>query len=208
MSLPDNRIRLPSVKIDFDLDVGTTGQDHDTYPAPQAQARFDHMRMYLIGLLSQQSSFSEPTQKRDGTPWFDLNSMSLKIYMNGSWESYSEAIALTSDTQPLTLATWYTTVNEALSSLAPEILFGGKAQSITSEIPIPESVRSALFSDSRAFVAVNGTAIDPRSVSFIGSPIPTLLRLSNHELEANDEFFVCIRRVPTSTFVVQDEVAS
>ena len=206
MTLPDNRIRLPSVKIDFDTEVGTTGQDHDTYPAAQAQARFDHMRMYLIGLLSQQSSFSEPVQKRDGTPWFDLNDGTLKIYYNNEWMAYSQAIALDTNTPPLTLAAWYATVNESLSSLAPEIVYGGKSNNITSEISIPETVRALIYTDSRAFVTVNGSAIDPRTVSFIGSPTPTLIRLSNHELEKDDEYFVSIRRVPSSTFVTQDVV--
>ncbi len=206
MPLPDNRIRLPAVKIDFDTEVGTTSQDHDTYPAPQAQARYDHMRMYLIGLLSQQSSYSEPTQKRDGTPWFDLNTLALKIWLNGEWQLYSAVIPLTVGTQTLTLADWYATVNESLVSLAPEVVFGGKADSVTSDITIPSALRSALYDDSRAFIVVNGTSIDPRSVTFIGSPTPTIIRMANHELEANDEFYVTIRRVPVTTFSTSDVI--
>ena len=204
MSLPDNRIRLPSAKIDFVTDVGVTGQDHDNYPAPQAQARFDHMRMYLIGLLAQQSSYTEPTEKRDGTPWFDLTTLSLKIYLNGEWAPYSSVIALTTTSPIVTLSDWYASTNEALASLAAEIVFGGKATSVSSDVTIPEPLRSSIYSNSKAFVFVNGVAIDPRTVSFIGSPSPTLLRFSDHELESGDEFFVSIRRIPVSTFYTQD----
>ena len=65
--------------IDFVADVGIASQDHDNYPPPQGQARFDHMRMAIIALLSQQASFSEPTQYRDGTPWFDLTDQTWNI---------------------------------------------------------------------------------------------------------------------------------
>ena len=115
MALPDNRIRLPAVKIDFANDVGLASQDHDTYPPAGGQARFDHMRMYLIGLLSQQSSYDEPTQKRDGTPWFDYNTLSLKIWLDGSWRPYSDTIQLTDE---LNLTQWYSQVSLALSTLS------------------------------------------------------------------------------------------
>jgi hypothetical protein len=165
------------------------------------------MRMFLIGLLAQQSSFTEPSQKRDGTPWYDLNNGTLKIYVNNEWVSYSSVIGLTTDSPPLTLASWYASVSESLSSLAPELIFGGKSENITSEIPIPESIRALIYTDSRAFVTINGLSLDPRTASFIGSPAPTLIRLSKHELEPNDEFYVSIRRVPISTYVIQDVVS-
>ena len=50
MSIPDNRLRFSSTKIDFANDVGIASQDHDNYPPPQGQARFDHMRMVVIAL--------------------------------------------------------------------------------------------------------------------------------------------------------------
>lgn len=96
MALPDNRIRFPSNKIDFDAEVGVTGQDHDNYPLPNSQARFDWMRMIIIGLLSHQASETEPSEYRDGTVWFDLNSNELKIWMggttDGAWQPISKAI--------------------------------------------------------------------------------------------------------------------
>ena len=123
MALPDNRIRLSSSKIDFENDVGIASQDHDDYPPPQGQARFDHMRMFLIGVLSQQSSYDEPTQKRDGTPWFDLNTFQLKIWTQNSWQSYASVLALAEDSEgnvTETLATWYSTIADTLSDLSPE----------------------------------------------------------------------------------------
>lgn len=206
MTLPDNRIRFPSGKIDFPADVGVTSQDHDNYPAPLAQARYDHMRMYLIGLLSQQSSYTEPTQKRDGTPWLDLNDNTLKIYINGEWVPYSTVIGLTAGASPTTLKEWYDAVVDAVAGLSPELFFGGKVTGTTADINIPESLRSKIYSDSRAFVTVNGLTIDPRSASFIGAPVPTIVRLGTHELEANDEYFVVIKRIGTSTFYVSDVV--
>lgn len=197
----DNRIRFPATKIDFDADVGVTSQDHDNYPSPGGQARYDHMRIYLIGLLSQQSSFEEPTQKRDGTPWFDLNTFSLKIYINNEWVQYSNAIRLDGNT---TLADWYSSASGVLASLSQDITFGGKCTvNDINEMAIPSQFINSIFSDSRAFVYVNGLLIDPREVQFVGSPA-TLLRFSTIILDANDEFFVHIKRIPNDTFLTSD----
>lgn len=202
MALPDNRIRLPAVKIDFANDVGLASQDHDTYPPAGGQARFDHMRMYLIGLLSQQSSYDEPTQKRDGTPWFDYNTLSLKIWLDGSWRPYSDTIQLTDE---LNLTQWYSQVSLALSTLSPELVFGGRCTTVgISEITIPENLRSNLHSDSRVFMTVNSTPIDPREVQLIGTPIPTTIRLNTIELETNDTFLIQIRRVSDNLFYTPD----
>ena len=117
--LPDDRINLQPPLVDFSL-VGTTGQAHDTFPAP-GQARYDWMRSYLIGLLSHQSSFEEPIEFRLGTTWFDLNTSSFKyragatqpIILNegDSWLSLSNGIQL--DTG-LTLQDWFLQVQALL----------------------------------------------------------------------------------------------
>ncbi len=203
MTLPDNRVRLPSSKIDFATDVGITSQDHDNYPSPGGQARFDHMRMFLIGLLSQQSSYDAPTEYRDGTPWFDLNSLSLKIWKNNSWEPYSDVIQLE---EGITLQDWYLSATASLSSISPELFFAGKSNINSSSIPIPSSLQSQISSDSRAFITINGLALDPREVSFVGTPNPTTIQLTTIELEPNDAFQVNIRRVPSTTFVTQNVV--
>lgn len=89
----DNRIKFPATAIDFS-EVGVTGQDHDNYPAGSQQARYDWMRMVIIGLLSCQSSAIEPTQYRDGTWWFDLSTLSMKIRVGEAWEPAAKVLAL------------------------------------------------------------------------------------------------------------------
>lgn len=202
--LPDNRIRYPSTKIDFDADVGVTGQDHDEYPAPGTQSRFDYMRMALIGLLAQQSSFSEPSQYRDGTPWFDLNTFTLKIYRDGAWRPYSSAIPLTEEDESgdvVTLAEWYTATTTALDSIAPEIVFSGTCtdDDITA-INIPTSLRSGLFTDSRTFVYKNGGLLDPRTTRLDPGSNPTSVKLLVDTLDDADTFVVVIKRIPSTTF--------
>lgn len=195
----DNRIILSPTRVT----MPTVGQDHDNYPPPQGQVRYDHMRTFLIGLLSQQSSESEPSERRDGTPWFDMNSGMLKIWYNGQWREYSEVISLNGE---ITLIEWYNSVANAISAIGNELFYGGKSSADgISDISIPSSLQSYIYSDSRAFVVVNGQSVDPRTVQFIGNP-PTSIRLNAHELEVGDEYFITIRRVSNSTFVVPDIV--
>ena len=202
MTLPDNRIRLPSAKIDFSTDVGVTGQDHDSYPPPQGQARFDHMRMFLIGLLSQQSSYSEPTQKREGTTWFDLNELAVKIYKNGQWVGYSDAVMIGA----ATLTEWADEVSSAIISINPDVVFNGVCTANgTDQIGIPATLQSQIYADSRVFITVTSsagvsTSVDPREVQLVGSPTPTTIVLINDELDEQDRFTVIIRRIPNSSF--------
>lgn len=203
MALPDNRIRLSATKIDFANDFGVTGQDIEDYPPEAGQARFDHMRSVILGLLSQQSSFDEPIQKRDGTPWFDLNNMVLKIWRNSEWQLYSDAIPLAEDGDGnvTTLSDWFASVSESLSSLAQEIVFSGSSSSDSlTLINIPESLRDLLYSDSRPIVYINGLLIDPRNTRLEPSALPTAVKLTDVTLDSGDEFTVFIRRIPSSSF--------
>lgn len=201
MPLPDNRVRFPSALIDFATEVGIASQDHDNYPPPQGQARYDHMRMVVIGLLSQQASFEEPSQYRNGTPWFDLNSNTLKIRNMNEWVNYSDVIALgEADTDGiyLTLTEWFNTTNAALSSLSQEVVFNGVSTSNgVTDITIPEALQSFIFSDTRCYFHLNGLLIDPRDCSILGN---TTIRLSNVSLSVNDEFTAILRRIPDDTF--------
>jgi hypothetical protein len=203
MAIPDNRIRFPAPRIDFNTDVGLTGQDHDDYPQPSGQARYDHLRLFLIGLLSQQSSFDEPSQFREGTPWFDLNTSTLKIRSGNAWVPLAQTISLTEpDTEGnvVSLADWYVAVQDLLAGLAPEIVFSGvcNADNITT-VEVPETLRSNLAVNSRVFMYINGLLVKPISTSLIGSP-PTTIRLSGLSLSNGDTFTVIIRRVPATTF--------
>jgi hypothetical protein len=201
MPLPDNRLRFSSTLIDFTNDVGIASQDHDNYPPPQGQARFDHMRMVVIALLCQQASFDEPTEYRNGTPWFDLNTNTLKVRTADGWVNYSEVIPLgvpDTDGNYFTLSQWFDTTNAALSSLAQEIVFNGvsTADGVT-DITIPESLQEFIFTDTRVFLYLNGRLQDPRNIAIIGV---TTIRLSNISLSNGDEFTVTMRRVPNSSF--------
>lgn len=118
--LPDSRIRLQAPAIDFETEVGTTGQAHDTFPAP-GQARYDWMRTFLIGLLSNQASFDEPIEFRLGTMWFNLNNRSFQFRNDAGaiieptgeeWLSLAHGIELE---EGLTLAQWYEQVKDMVA---------------------------------------------------------------------------------------------
>ncbi len=203
MPLPDNRIRFPAPRIDFTAEVGDTGQDHDGYPAPGGQARFDWMRIFLVGLLSQQASYDEPTQFREGSPWFDLNTKTLKIRSDNEWKSFASCVGLTTpdtDGNVVNLADWYVAVQDLLAGLAPEVVFNGvcNADNITT-IEVPETLQSNLAADSRVFMYINGLLVKPTSTTLIGSPLTTI-RLSGISLSNGDNFTVIIRRVSAATF--------
>ncbi len=200
----DNRIRLPATKIDFDADVGTTGQDHDTYPAP-GQARFDHMRMFLIGLLSQQSSMSTPSQFRNGTPWFDLDNQVVKMANNGVFQKYSEFIAVRGDDEDggqLTLADWFAQVATFLDAFSPEVTFSGSSNADgQTSIPIPPSLQAVLGDNIRCFLFKNGLLVDPRNCSIILSgSTPSSIKISNTTLDTDDTFTVILRSMSGANF--------
>jgi len=116
MSTPDNRIRIQAPPIDFENDVGITGQDHDEFPVP-GPARYDTMRMFLIGLLASQASYDEPTNYRKGTIWLDLNTFVLKIRSGDGvagteWSDISDAIQVSSG---LSLKDWFDAVSASLA---------------------------------------------------------------------------------------------
>lgn len=225
MPAPDYRIRFPSTLVDFTEDVGTTGQEHDSYPAPGQQARYDHIRLYLLGLLSNQSSNAAPVNYREGTIWNDISDSAigpnLKIRRNNQWESLSKSILVNPE---LSLDQWYQEATMALTSLAPELFFSGVVVSnAASDIPIPARFIRHIYEDTRAFVTINGSAdklstiegqnlntllryrpmiIDPRNVTIVAG---TLIRLLNLDLEKGDTFMVSMRRIPTDTFFLENQ---
>jgi hypothetical protein len=205
MSLPDYRIRFPAPLIDFAADVGLTGQAHDNYPEAGAQARFDHLRLYLIGLLSNQASFITPTEHSDGTIWFDLSENYFKTFNDNKWRDIADNIVLRAGTDTISLSDWYQ--NQAsviLNSLAPEVVFGGRCSTAgLSRIPIPSDFTKYIKSDSRIFLTVNGISIDSREVRFIQVGIQKNIDISPSEFDAGDVFFVSIRRIPNETYYTE-----
>lgn len=200
-SEPDNRINLQAPLVGFPT---VTGQLHDQFPSPGQQARFDWMRSYLIGLLSNQSSYSPPTQYRDGTLWYDFNTLTLRIWSQGAWQPFAAVVALAlgegvSDT--ITLAEWYASTAAALTSVAPEIVYSGTcSQANTTTIPIPASLRGPLNSNSRPFVWINGLLLSPETTVLLGSPTPTTISLQANTMNLGDKFTVNIRNVLPNYF--------
>lgn len=193
------KIDLSPNKIDFSSVI--TGQLHDNYPPEGGQARFDHMRTFLIGLLSNQSDTTQPVERRDGTLWFDTNSMTLKIYSNGQWHMLSDVIAVSQQNDDvITLSEWYDNIVNIISSSAAPVVFSGVATSTTQVISIPTSLRQYLYGDSRAFVYVNGMLIDPRNSQILPSNNPTYIQLSHDTLNNSDTFTVEIKRIASATF--------
>lgn len=199
----DNRLKLPPTKIDFDA-VGTTGQDHDQYPAP-GQARFDHMRMYLIALLSQQSSDSAPTEFREGTPWLDTGSdpPQLRVRLGGEWAPYGRAITLGSGLDAVSLLDWFDNAQYMLSSLAPDVTFSGRATGFAASITVPGPLRSSLKAVSRPLVYVNGLLLDPRETTLEND----VVLLGVNRMKSGDRFSVLIRGIPNQNFYVPDAPA-
>lgn len=204
MSAQDNRIRFSSTKIDFETDVGETGQRHDTYPAPGEQPRFDWMRMFLIGLLANQSSESEPTQYRQGTIWFDSTTLMFKVRVGSAWVSLSEAIQVATDVsdQPVTLQDLYTTVAGLIGNKPTATFSGSSSSDGIVSIPIPASLRSAAGAGSRPLVFVNGLLADPRKCTYAGGATPTSIALSGGvTVDADETFTVLMLSISESLFL-------
>jgi hypothetical protein len=203
MTLPDNRVRFPTSRIDFDNDVGIASQGHDTYPAPGQQPRFDWMRMFLIGLLSNQSSYSEPTQYRDGTIWFDLNENALKVRSDGAWVGISESIRLDVDADgtPVTLQDLYVTMRSVLGYKPTASFSGSSSHDGITVIPIPEALRAAAGAGSRPMVWINGLLVDPRGCEYVGGTEPVSIRLvDGSTIDSSDTFTVLMIAIDSTLF--------
>jgi hypothetical protein len=164
----NNSIRYPPTLIDFDDDVGITGQAHDTYPAGGQQPRWDWMRITLIGLLSLQSSKTAPTQYRTGTPWFDKNTDTIKIWSGTDWEPISKFIGTGTDTDTDNLYNTLNDIQSRISSVLPTAIFSGSCTKNTTRIKVPDSVNTLLsttYTELRPLVYKNGLLVDPRRCS-------------------------------------------
>lgn len=143
--LPDNRMQFPPTLIDFEASVGTTGQAHDSYPSPGTPARFDWARIAIISLLANQSSFSPPTQYRQGTLWYNLNTGTLYIWQDnndgGAWESAANAIGLLPD-GTMSLQAWFNAINPVVNGILPILSFSGLCGNAgAASLPIPTGLQ-------------------------------------------------------------------
>lgn len=207
MPLPDNRLRFSTPPIDFLNDIGETGQTHDTWPAPGAQPRYDWLRLWLIAAFSSQSSFEEPTEFREGSPWFDLNNLTLKIRRNNAWVKLSDVIAVVDGTGTegtTTLSEWFTTTEALLQTTAPEATWGGNStEDDITTIIVPTAIRTQIdITKSKPFVWINGVMIDPRDAEFRTEISVELL--NNVELNTDDRYTVVIKNITGTLFHVPD----
>jgi len=200
MALPDNRIKLPAPEIDFTNDVGITGQDHDLYPAPDTQARFDWLRLYLIGLLACQSSHGvEPSNYRAGTLWYDIDEAAYQHFDGSDWEDLAKAITVpTADTASteMSLYDWAGIISSRIDSFHHTAVFSGVANADASVINIPTSAQEIAGEDGmHPFLYKNGLLIDPRLTNF-NTGCPTCVELTGAAaLEESDTFTVIIQHV-------------
>ena len=215
--LPDNRLRFPAPLIDFATEVGLSGQDHEKFPAADAQPRWDWLLIWFMSLLANQSSYDEPTQYSDGTLWFDLNTLTIKIWrsslenISGSWMSIASTVGL--ETVPggtptiVTLQDWYRTVNSKLTGSAPESTFSGYSVSVSPvhEIPVPVTLQGEIdLVKTRPFVYINGLLIDPRSCEYY--TVATIKLLNSVVIQRNDYFTVVIKNILPANFSIPDVV--
>lgn len=159
----DNRIRLDETPVDFDR-TDDTGQNHDTYPASGELTRYDQMRSYLIGLLSNQSSEDEPLEKREGSLWFDKGDNELKIYNGSDWDNLSKYIKINESGDNYTIQNTIDSIMATLAYVGPRIVWSGFFSSDEiNRIPIPEDYQGyAMIEGMQAFVYVDGLLLDPR----------------------------------------------
>lgn len=193
----DNRIQLPPTKVDFDDVVGTTGQAHDTFPDAGQQPRYDWMRMFLIGLLSLQSSEEPPTQYRTGTLWFNRSVNAIYVWDGSAWVSLAQFILVSED---VNLLQWYEDAQPKLNAVQPQMTFSGTCQTSggVTRIRIPTTVYEALVPDVfklvRPLVYINGILVDPRLTEFATGCPTEILLLGGLTLQRHDQFSVIITR--------------
>jgi len=200
MGIPDYRIRFPSSKIDFDEDVhggSPDGQDINDYPSI-GQARYDYMRMVVIGLLANQSSYEEPFNYKIGTIWHNLNDEFLKYFDGEEFDDIASAIKI----GEYDLKEWSEIVQNTVGKVSETGSFSGVSNnSGVTEIDIPENMLvAASFDNNHPVLYKNGLLIDPRLTSFNLDGDKVLL-LSNEfgsvELMRNDRYVIDIQRLDT-----------
>jgi hypothetical protein len=119
------------------------------------------------------------------------------------WSPVSDVISLGLP-GPISLSQWYDSASVALASIRPQSTYSGRAINATNGIPIPESIRSSIYSNTRPFVWVNGSLIDPRDVQIDPGTCPVRINLVN-DLKTGDKFTVLLTNI--ANFVNGDVLA-
>lgn len=205
----DNRIRLdPPVVVDF-TKPGLTGQKHDLYPAPNTQARYDLMRIYLMGLLANQSSNEnvdgEPFEKRTGTLWYKKVAGLLELFDGTDFSDLSKHIGITINEEKRTIESVISDILLSLQYSAPRVIWCGRfIIGSNNNIPIPEAYHGyAVVAKMRPIVYVDGLLIDPRD-TVIQAGSPAYIKMNdNFNPRPNQKYTVILEHV---TDITQEDI--
>ena len=210
----DNRIRLDLTPVPFPPAVGApqeqTGCLSDSFPTPNSQARYDQIRSFLLGLLSNQSSPDEPYEKRTGTLWYQRSTTTnanefINVHRGpesdgtgGTWDSLADHIAITNGDTITTLAEAMATVFATLQYSAPRVIWSGQIaignSSNTILIP-PDFNGYAAMPNMQALVYINGLLLDPRICVIIPGEAAYIQITDAFILQPNQKFSVILEYV-------------
>lgn len=200
--MPDNDNRIDFTEYPVDLSrLGLTGQAHDQYPQPNTAARFDLMRQFLIGLLSNQScnedDHGEPSEKRTGTLWFKKKAALLTLFNDG-FKNLSEFIGVVDlEDQVRVLQDVITELLTSNLYVAPRIIWPGFFTSDeVNNIPIPEEYQGFVgINKIGVLVYVDGRLIDPRKTVIVKND-PAYIHISSSvEIEPEQSYTVIMEHI-------------
>jgi len=209
MSDLDNRINLSQSPVDFS-ESGTTGGLHDNYPAPQTSPRYDLMRAFLIGLLSNQScdedEDGEPNEKRTGTLWFKKKSQALTLFNGEDFDQLSNYIKVNFGDELKNLQEVISDIDISYKYVAPRLIWSGSfLVDSPSSIPIPEEYQGySNMPKIGVLIYIDGLLVDPRSYVIIVSN-PSFIHLSNIKIKSGSKFTVIMEHI---TEIKQQDVVS
>lgn len=192
----DNRIRLDQTPVDFSS-TDDVDQNHSDYPSPNTAPRFDLMRSYLIGLLSNQSSNEEPLEKRTGTLWFKKDIEKFLVFIENEWDSLSKYVSMEkSDGEYDSLQNVIDSIMSSIAFVGPRVVWSGVFTSDeVNSIPVPDEFEEyAVLSGMQPFVFVDGILIDPRK-TIINEQTPVQINLIGVDTKPNQEFVVKLEKV-------------
>jgi len=197
----DNRIRLDETPIDFTR-TDDVDQLHSEYPSPNVQSRYDFMRSYLIGLLSNQSSPGdcEPYEKRIGTTWFNKDIAMLLMYNGEQFDSISKYLSVEivngdNTSGNSSLQSVIDDIRSIIAFAGPRAVWSGIFTSDENNfIPIPDEFQEySTLPDMKAFVYIDGLLIDPRR-TIIDSQTPKQINLVGVDSKPNQTFTVKLEK--------------
>ena len=207
MSDGDNRIRLDETPVDF-TKTDTTGQNHDSYPDAEKKARYDQLRSYLIGLLSHQSSKSEPLEKRIGTTWYNKNKSLLEVFSESEeFEVAAKHLGAIVGEEELSLQTVVDQIFSTLAYVGPTIIWSGFFDSDASNIiPIPDNYQQYVtYPGIHPFVYVGSLTesgqrlLEPRTTSIRKNDISYVHIGGNFTPVPEQTYTVIMQRVTSLT---------